>query len=93
MNYMEDTVGVDGTSDTFQLIGNCDIWVSNLSAGTMTLEIRFPGSSTWRSHPDGAFTEATSKTIFFSENGVMGRFVGASNNADVYVRLARFMND
>jgi hypothetical protein len=91
-NYMEDTLATGATSAEFMLIGNCDIWVSGLLAGSVKLQLRFPLSSTWRDVPDGSYTVDTMKTIFISESGVIFRLVGSGNTAGVYVRLARYIN-
>lgn len=90
---MEDTLDVDGTSSEFLVVGNCDIWVSELTTGSVSLELKFPKSNTWRTVPNATYSSDSMDTIFISEHGVKCRFTGSSNNAGVYVRLARFLND
>jgi hypothetical protein len=92
MIYVEDTLSVDGEGSEFSLIGNCDVWISGLTSGSVTLKIKFPRSTTWRDVPDATFTQDTWKTIFISESGVQGKLVGSNNNDGVYVRLARYSN-
>lgn len=93
MAFEEATLGADETSGTFLIIGNCDIWVSGLTSGTVKLQLLFPRKTTWLDVPDGTYTDDTMKTIFISEDGVRCRLVGVSNNAGVYVRMGRFLND
>lgn len=93
MSYQADTLGVGENSTPFIVVGSCDLWVFNLTSGTVKFQVAFPEDrSTWYDHPDGAFTADTSKTIFISEDKVQGRFLGVSNNADVYVRVGRTLN-
>jgi hypothetical protein len=92
-DYMEDTIGGVEASDEFLLVGNCDIWVSGRTSGSVKLQIKFPGAGKiFQDVPGESYAVDTSKTIFISEHGVMGRLVGVSCNAGVYVRLARFLN-
>ena len=92
-DFMEDIIGGVEESEEFTLTGNCDIWVSGITSGSVKLQIKFKGSSIWRDVPYEEYDEDTFKTIFVSESGVKGRLVGVSVNTGVYVRLARFMND
>ncbi len=93
-NMVEGTIGVGGESEELLIVGNCDIWVSELTSGTVKLQIKFPGAGQgWRDVPEEEYTTGTFKTIFISEHGVYGKLLGVANNAGTYVRLARFLND
>ena len=94
---VDKVIGVDEASGAFLVVGNCDILVQGLTSGevvlqyklTKTTELPTPG---WEQFPDGVFTADVYKTVFISEHGVQCRLQGVSNNADVYVRLSRFLN-
>lgn len=90
MPFVEATLGVDESTDEIVLEGNCDVWISNLSSGTVKLQLRFPRSSTWRDAAE--YSADAYKTIYVGESGIRFRLLGVSNNADVYARLARAHN-
>lgn len=91
-NFMADTLATGGTSEEFLVVGQCDIWVSNLTGGSVKLQIKFPDESSFRDVPGESYAANIYKTIFISEHGVAVRLVGVGNSADTYVRLARFLN-
>lgn len=76
----------------FTIIGYCDVWVSELTSGSVKLQIKFPGQGNWRNVPGEEYTEDTFKTIFVSEAGVKGKLVSSSYEIGAYMRLARHMN-
>jgi hypothetical protein len=90
-------LGVDESSPAFLVVGNCDVVVQGLTSGAVKLQYKLTKtaalpSPAWTDMPDSTFTVDTYKTIFISEHGVTCRLTGASNNAGVYVRLAKFLN-
>ena len=91
-------LGVNGISPSFLLVGNCDVIVSGLTAGAVKLQYRLSPTvalpaPAWTDFPDGSFSANVYQTIFISDHGVIFRLVGVANNAGVYVRMAKFMND
>jgi len=97
MHMVETLLGVGEASSEFLIVGNCDVLVENLTAGSVKLQYKLPPSTlkavpAWTDFPDGLFTTATYKTVFISEHGVTMRVLGVANNADVYVRLSRYLN-
>lgn len=91
-------LGIGESSPDFLLTGNCDIIVQGLTAGAVKLQYRLTPTAAlpapaWADFPDGNFTADTYQTIFISEHGVNFKLVGVANNAGVYVRMAKFMND
>jgi hypothetical protein len=92
-DYMEDTITGVEASDELLLVGNCDVWISGITGGSVKLQLKFPGAGqTWRDVPDEEYTADTWKTIFISEHGVFFRLLGVSATGSVYTRLARFLN-
>ena len=87
--FVEATLGVDEESQSLVLVGDCDIYISNLTSGEVSVYIKFPQQTSFRAMSDATFTSDASKTIFFSEHGIEVKLVGNGNNAGVYVRLAR----
>ncbi len=97
MHSVDSVLGVGETSASMLLVGYCDLVISNLTAGAVKLQYLLPPTAAlaapaWTDFPDGNFTAPVYKTIFISEHGVQFRFVGVANNADVYVRMARYLN-
>lgn len=88
MSYIDATLGVNESSDDIMLRGQCDVWVSGITTGQVVLQVRFPGSTTWRDVPEGTFSSEAMKSISVTEDQVHFRFLGIGNNAGVYVRLA-----
>lgn len=88
INYVDGLLTSGGISEDFMMRGACDIWVFNLTAGSVKLQVKFKNTS-WMDAPDGSFTEDTMRTIGLSEDQVLFRLVGVGNNTDVYFRLAR----
>ena len=91
-------LGVNGTSPTALLVGNCDVVVQGLLAGAVKLQYKLTPttalpSPAWVDFPDGSFTTDTYMTVFISDHGVLFRLQGVSNNDGVYVRMAKFMNN
>jgi len=91
-------LGIGGTSPAFLLVGNCDVVVQGLTTGAVKLQYRLSPTVAlpvpeWKDFPDGSFIVDTYQTIFISDHGVIFRLLGVGNNAGVYVRMAKFMND
>jgi len=97
MHSVDKILGVNESSPSFLIVGNCDIVVSGLSAGAVKLQYKLPPTAVltepaWTDFPNKSFTADTYSSIFVSEHGVQMRLTGVSNNAGVYVRLARYLN-
>ena len=97
MHMVETLLGVGQASSEFLIVGNCDILVENLTSGSVKLQYKLPPSTlkavpAWTDFPGGLFTTAIYKTVFISEHGVIMRVLGVGNNANVYVRLSRYLN-
>jgi hypothetical protein len=93
----------ESTSNNFVVTGQCDLWVSGLTSGTIKFQIKFPpipGSTNddgaWKDFPEGSFssTDGSShaKTVFISEHGVLGRLYNDGGNSGVYCRIGRWNN-
>ena len=92
-DFIEATISSTITeTEEFTIVGNCDIWVSGLTSGSVKLQIKFPLQGNWRDVPDEEYTEDTFKTIFISEAGVKGKLVGTDASTGTYMRFARHMN-
>jgi len=81
----------------FMVVGNCDILVSGLTAGSVALQYKLTPTTAlpdpqWTLFPEGTFTTDIYKTVFISEHGVLCKLVGQGNNAGTYVRLSRYLN-
>jgi hypothetical protein len=92
-NYVEATIGGVEESGEFVAVGNCDVWVSGLTSGSVKLQVKFPNSSTWRDVPEEEYTADIFKTLFISEHGARFKLVGVSANSGVYIRMAKGLND
>lgn len=100
MSYTDKTLTAGGETPAFTIIGNCDILIKGLTAGSVKLQYLLPPSTenpspTWEDWPssDGEFTEDGWSTVFLSESNIRFKLVGSSNNAGAYVRFGRFLND
>lgn len=87
--FVEATLGVDEESPSVLLVGDCDIFIQNLTSGEISVYLKFPQQTNFRPMSGATFTQDTASTIFFGEHGIEVKLVGNGNNAGVYVRLAR----
>lgn len=97
MHSVDTILAANASSAAFLTVGYCDIVISGLTSGSVKLQYKLPPTAVltapaWTDFPDGSFTEDAYRTIFVSEHGVQMRLTGVSNNANVYVRLARYIN-
>lgn len=96
MHSIEATLATGDASPEFLVVGNCDILIEGLSAGSVKLQYKLPPSTikptpAWTDFPGGEFTVDTYKSVFISEHGVTMRFLGVGNDS-CYVRIARYLN-
>ena len=92
--YMDDVLGIGATSPEIHVTGYCDIVIQGLTSGSVKLQYLLSKTTelpapVWTDFPDGSFTTDTFSTMFMSAVGVYFRFVGVTNNAGVYVKIAR----
>lgn len=97
MAYMDVVLTTGATSPEFLAVGNCDLLIQGLAAGTIKLQYKLPVTvalpvPAWVDFPDGSFTTNIFQTIFFSEHGIKLRFVGVGNTNTSYVKISRFLN-
>lgn len=91
-------LGAGESSEGIVVVGQCDILVSGLTGGQVNLQYKLSKtpnlpSPDWTDFPEGSFTSDVYKTVFISEHGIKCRLTGVGNNAGVYVRLGRFLNN
>jgi len=77
-----------GVTSDISLVGNCDILIEGLTAGSISLQYRSPNTKLFVDMPDGSYTSDTYATVFFSRE-MECRLKGTGNNATVYVELSR----
>ena len=92
--YHDFKLGTDGTSESVMVSGTVDVWIFDLSAGSITMQVLFPASSvsgepTWRDFPSGSFSSPMGKTLYIGEEQVRIRFVGTGNTDGSYIRVGR----
>lgn len=87
--FTANTLGVNEEGDALILEGESDLWIIGLTSGTIQLQVKFPGEAAYKNAPEGTFTADVMKTIGQGEHGVWYKLIGVSNNAGVYVRLAK----
>jgi len=94
MDYIDVVLGANESSNKFHVTGYCDVIISGLTSGAVKLQyllhptVALPVPA-WTDFPDGSFSTNLFSTIFLSSHGVYFRWVGVSNNAGVYVKIAR----
>lgn len=96
--YVDGVLGVGGSTEGMVVIGQCDVSVQGLTTGAVKLMYK-PGRTTalptpvYVDFPDGSFTSDTYVTIFMSDDQTHFKLVGVGNNAGVYVKISRSLND
>lgn len=93
IQIIDKILGLNEYTDEIYLIGNCDICIQDLSAGSVKLQYKLRKTDVltdpqWTDFPEGSFVSNTFTTVFISDYGVKCRLVGVGNNVGVYVRLS-----
>jgi len=94
MDYIDAVLAANASSGEIHVTGYCDIVVQGLTSGSVKLQYLLNKTTAlpapaWTDFPDGSFSTNLFSTIFLSSHGVYFKWVGVSNNAGVYVKIAR----
>ena len=88
-NFVDNTVTGTGETEAFNVFGYCDIWVLNLSSGSVKLQVKFSNEDSYRDYPDAEYSTDTASSIFISEINVMAKLVATGVGTDTYLRLSK----